>query len=147
MLVGLVSWLEVSDSIGAGIHPSSMAEKERQKTCLDLNETVNWASVLCFATDFSRCQGPPGDSGLAVTLCPFLRIACICYWEVWSETRHHPYQWLQGNCITNNYWKACPMNSVKWSLCYCPPCFLFGLFPAILPISHVALVSSFQWDG
>lgn len=82
-------------------------------------------------------------------LWPFLLIVCTCCWEIWSETRHHPYRWPQGNSITNNCWKACPVNSAKGSLCYCPPCFPFGLFPAILPtwLSHIGLFSSFQWGG
>lgn len=95
----------------------------------------HWLSVESFSH--------PGDSGLAVTLWLFLLIAfaCICCREIWSETRHHPYQWSQDNCIANNCWKACPLNSVKWSLCYYPPCFLFVLFPAILPIWFIPCCS------
>lgn len=84
-----------------------------------------------------------GDSGLSVTV---VAIASHCLYLLlrdllWSQTSFIS-QWPQGNSITNNCWKVCPMISIKWNLCYCLPRFLFGLFSAFLPVWFIPCFSS-----
>lgn len=81
-----VSWASV---LTEGEWQYFMAEKERQKTHLDLKETVHWGSVLCFTTDFSmESFSHSGGLGLAVT---FVAISPHCLYLllrdlIWNQT-------------------------------------------------------------
>lgn len=50
-------------------------------------------------------------------------------------------QWPQGNSVTSNCWKVCPMNSIKCSLCYCLHVSSLVFFSAILPVWFIPCFS------